>query len=332
MKTKENSPANGANLRKYSPAETQGRGETQGVQASRLPSTQVTRSTPFVSPSVFSVSSVVKSSSSAFTLLEVLVATAVLALMMAFLFNLLGSSAKIWEIGNKKIEAAQAARVGLNIMAKDLKNAFAGNMTSYTSNGTAIYNIAPFQAIPTPTSALGVGGGAISTNGSQQLCGVTLSGNATIPYNEFGYLSVFINDANGIDPMIGKRCYLVKKVDNVSTTGGNVFFRNTAPDNTWYTTSSEFYPLIDNCLQMKLEYYGNAGSATGAPGWTTTWTPNDRLPLGVLVTLTVLDSRTAEKVAQLTSGDPMASSDANVQRLITQGSVTMSRFIPFNSN
>ena len=39
MKTKENSPANGANLRKYSPAETQGRGETQGVQASRLPST-----------------------------------------------------------------------------------------------------------------------------------------------------------------------------------------------------------------------------------------------------------------------------------------------------
>ena len=83
---------------------------------------------------------------------------------------------------------------------------------------------------------------------------------------------------------------------------------------------------------MKLEYYGNVGSATGAPGWTTTWTPTDRLPLGVLVTVTVLDSKTAEKVAQLASGDPMASSDTNVQRLISQGSVTMSRFIPFNSN
>jgi len=51
MKTKENSPANGANLRKYSPAEPQSRREIQGVQASlrsvgstsrrhRLPSTQ----------------------------------------------------------------------------------------------------------------------------------------------------------------------------------------------------------------------------------------------------------------------------------------------------
>ena len=85
----------------------------------------------------------VKSSSAAFTLLEVLVATAVLALMMAFLFNLLGSSAKLWEIGNKKMEAAQAARVGLNFMASDLKNAFAGNMTSFTSTGNSTYNITP---------------------------------------------------------------------------------------------------------------------------------------------------------------------------------------------
>jgi len=40
MKTKENSPANGANLRKYSPAEAQRRREIQVGQATRLPSTQ----------------------------------------------------------------------------------------------------------------------------------------------------------------------------------------------------------------------------------------------------------------------------------------------------
>ena len=46
----------------------------------------------------------------------------------------------------------------------------------------------------------------------------------------------------------------------------------------------------------------------------------------------VIDSRTAEKVAQVYQGDPAASSDADVERLIAQGSVTMSRFIPFNAN
>ena len=39
-----------------------------------------------------------------------------------------------------------------------------------------------------------------------------------------------------------------------------------------------------------------------------------------------------EKVAKIFSGDPAASGDANVERLIDLGSVTMSRFIPFNSN
>jgi hypothetical protein len=52
----------------------------------------------------------------------------------------------------------------------------------------------------------------------------------------------------------------------------------------------------------------------------------------VLVKVKVIDSRTAEKIAQLSSSDPAASGDANVQRLISQGSVTMSRFIPFNAN
>ncbi len=271
---------------------------------------------------------------SAFTLLEVLVAVTILAVMMTFLFNLLGSSVKLWETGNKRIEAAQAARVGLNIMARDLQNAFAGNMTSYTSSGTEVANIAPFKAIDSPSTALGLGGGAISSNGSQQLCGITLSGNATIPYNEFGYFNAFIANEDGISPMIGKRSYLVKKVDidNVSTTGGNLFFRDTAPDATWYGDSTAFYPIIDNCLRMTLEYYGNASDPDGVPTWSSSWSPEDRLPLGVLVTVTVLDSRTAIKVAQLESGDPIASANSNVQRLITQGAVTMSRFIPLNRN
>ena len=296
--------------------------------------------------SVLSVSSVVNSS--AFTLLEVLVATAVLAMMLAFLFNLVGASSKLWEAGNKKMEAAQAARIGLNIMAKDLKNAFAGNMTSYTSNGTAINNIAPFMALGSnTTTTMGLGGGAVSANGSQQIAGVTLSNNSSIPYNEFGYMAVFVNDANGIEPMIGDRYYLVKKVDGVTTSGGDFYFRGNATTS-WHSSSSEFYPIVDNCIRLKLEYYGNQTSASGTPDWTTpagSWTSTDRLPLGVLVTISVIDSKTAIKINAIKNGSALSALEITnglssapppsltpVERLISQGSVTMSRFIPFNSN
>ena len=98
---------------------------------------------------------------------------------------------------------------------------------------------------------MGLGGGSVSANGSQQIAGVTLTNNSSIPYNEFGYMAVFVNDATGIDPMIGDRYYLVKKADSVSTTGGDFYFRGNATTN-WQSTSSEFYPIVDNCIRLKL--------------------------------------------------------------------------------
>jgi prepilin-type N-terminal cleavage/methylation domain-containing protein len=317
------------------------------IRASRQPALAISPLRASAPPREFSLCPPLSAHRSrlAFTLLEVLVATAILAMMLAFLFNLVGSSAKLWEVGNKKMEAAQAARVGLNIMARDLKNAFAGNMTTYTSNGTAINNIAPFMAFGNnTTTTMGLGGGAISANGSQQIAGVTLTNNSSIPYNEFGYMAVFIDDADGIDPMIGDRYYLVKKADGVTTTGGDFYIRGNATA-AWHSSASEFYPIIDHCIRLKLGYYGNSTSSTGTPGWTTTWSPVDRLPLGVLVTISVIDSKTAVKINAIKNGSALTELEitnglssspsatlTDIERLISQGSVTMSRFIPFNSN
>ena len=386
MKTKENSPANHANPREYSPAETQRRREFPVGQASLLPSTegrdgspqpsQVSgatrrhprrlrlknrasrRSAPTlvspplpirVHPSPFAGQhsplrapapprKIPFRSRLAFTLLEVLVATAVLALMMTFLFNLLGSSAKLWETGNKKIEAAQAARVGLNIVAKDLKNAFAGNITTYNETGGQRLNYACFVAYDSPPNTLNLAGSS-TVNGTHQLRAIVSTGDAADPFNEIGLQCVFMT-ANHGSGMAKNKCYLARKI--VSYSSSQMYL--TSNDTTSLTASSwsfttgnylNFAPIIDNCIGLTFNYAYQNGSSID---WTTSpnQTPNSNnftsLPLGVLVTITVLDSKTAEKVAQLTSGDPMASSDANVQRLISQGSVTMSRFIPFNSN
>ena len=298
----------------------------------------------------------------AFTLLEVLVATAVLALMLSFLFNLLGSSSKLWEIGNKKIEAAQAARVGLNIIANDLKNAFAGNMTSFTSNGNSAYNIAPFLGISGNNLTVqgDLNGDASSANGSDQLFGIRLIPDTSNPFEQFGYQCVYITQTGGFDNMRDKRYYLVRQNNSDA-----FYFRNSSSNSTnWYSSNySSNYPIIENCIRINFKYYGNQTSltdqtnASGTRSFTLngTWSSNlttAHLPLGALVTISVLDSKTAEKIAAISQGAldsdditdgldaaagnktlPMGSSTSDtIQRLIAQGSVTMSRFIPFNPN
>jgi hypothetical protein len=273
-------------------------------------------------------------------------------MMMTFLFNLLGASTKLWEIGNKKIEAAQAARVGLNIMASDLKDAVSANNTAQISSGN-ITCVIPFIALGnSTTTAMGMGGGAQNALGSQQVAGVLLTDNPNIPYNEFGYMAVFVDDPNGSVSMIGKRYYLVKQTDSSGSMGGNFYFQG-APNATWYTNSGSYYPVIENCIRLKFDFYGNQTDSSGPPSWVPNWENSsgpivDRLPLGVLVTISIVDSKTATKLAALSGNSALSEIDITaglnaaagygaasslnpIQSLISQGSVTLSRFIPFNT-
>jgi prepilin-type N-terminal cleavage/methylation domain-containing protein len=297
------------------------------------------------------------SSARGFSLLEILVAVAVLSLMLSFMFNLLGTSMTLWETGNRRIEAAQAARVGLNIIARDLENAFAGNMTSYTTNGTMSYNIAPFMTLGNnTTTAMNLGGGALNAAGSQQIAGVHLTNDPSLPpFAEFGFMAVFVDAPEGIEPMFGDRYYLVKKMQNVSSpnsSGGDFYFRDTPPNSTWHNTASEWNPIADNCVRLSFLYYGNQTDSSGPPTWLNNWEKEkdgepivDRLPLGVLVSATVIDSRTAERIAAITEGKPLTLEEidsifkepapqnpTSTERLLRQGAVTVRRFIPFNRN
>ncbi len=291
-------------------------------------------------------------SNAAFTLLEILVALAILSIMMAFLSTMIGSGARLWETGNKRIEATQAARVGLNTIVRELRKGFAGQVTTYKSDGTAVQNTAPFEAIGTPTDTLGLEGGASNAEGSQQLRAVVSTGDPADPYKEIGLMCVHLG-SGGYGAMEGGRyyCVLAQPYDAAEETyDGNFFQQTPAP---WAFAPSEeenFLPLVDNCIRLTFRYYGNQNTddPDDPPAWTAAgWSPQNpagRPPLGVLVTLTVLDSRSAEKVDALTSGAALSDADIsggitaaqagnpanNIQRLVAQGAVTMSRFIPFN--
>ena len=276
-----------------------------------------------------------------FTLVELLVATAILAMMVGLMFSMLSGSMAAFESGNKRIEAAQIARVGLNIIANDLRRAIADQQISYTSNGTQITNTIPFLAVNTPTDTIDLGGEPVNAEGSQQLFGVLATGKTNQPFEEFGYICAYLGTDDEARNLAGKKYYLVRK--SSTTTEANFYLQGNATTN-FAGGSDAFSPIVENCIRLELSYpqTNAAGDIDTAFGFSKVWTSKSRLPAGVLVSIWVLDSKTATKLAAINSGPLTALQIGRItntadptdatERLLKQGTVRMQRFIPLNKN
>ena len=258
-----------------------------------------------------------------FSLLELLVAMAILSMLATIMFSVLGGTMSLWEIGNKRIEAAQTARVGLNIIANDLRRAISDQKISYTTSGGNTTCTIPFVAT--------------STN----LYGILATGKLNQPFEEFGYACTNNTDANSV--MMTGRYYLVRSYSGTNSgpqTHSDFYQRGTASPSFTNAFESQF-PIIENCVKLAFSYlsanytYG-AGSFTEtlrpfSPTWTNNTFENpssamrnatdsyDKL-VGILVSIWVLDSKTAEKFSSQSPDD------------LTNRAVRMQRFIPLNKN
>jgi hypothetical protein len=258
---------------------------------------------------------------------------------MGFMFTLLGSTIRLWEQGNNQVEAAQAARIGLNRLAEDIQNAIAASEESFLPGGGTVTSVVPFLALPNAASAPGTWpeGQFVSSAGSDQIFGVRSSGNVDDPFAEFGYLSVFCGAPLGWANMRGQRYYLVQH--SVSSTNAADFFLR-APANNWISGGvGHRFPIIDNCLRLEILYPDPANWTN----WTKDWAGQTSLPPGALVTVITIDSRTAERVARLPEGSPLSAADISsitnsaapspgLQTVLRNGSVVMRRFIPFRNS
>ena len=256
-----------------------------------------------------------------FSLLELLVAMAILSMLMTMMFSLLGGTISLWELGNKRIEAAQTARVGLNIIANDLRRAISDQQISYTTTGGNTTCTIPFVAT--------------STN----LYGILATGKTNQPFEEFGYTCTKNTDANSV--MMTGRCYLVRSYSGTnlgSQTHSDFYQRGTANPNFTNAFESQF-PIIENCVKLEFSYLSanytySAGNFTETlKPLSSTWDANtfenpsfatrnatdpyEKL-VGILVSVWVLDSRAAEKFSDKSADD------------LTNRAVRMRRFIPLN--
>lgn len=292
--------------------------------------------------------------SSAFSLLEMLVAMGVLTLMMVFLFNLVAQTIRAWETGSKQVEAAQAARIGLDTMAQDLQFALGGSRVAppLQVGGVSKTNIVPFFSTNNAQSQLGLtANNILMARSSGQIFAVAPLAAAAGELYELGYFSAYVltsGSEEGFHDMRGRRYVLMRhaipSTNNSASTGtprADFFYTGTLPPPAaaqWliepstrsvqdgYRTS-----LIPNCYQLTFRYASNIG---GVLSFGPTWTAGDRLPAGVLVSAKVMDEKTAARIAQLrpnglTEADLANGSTTDAALVLRQGTADVHRFVPF---
>lgn len=285
-----------------------------------------------------------------FTLLEMLVAIAVVSLMMVFMFGVAGQTARGWEVGNRRMESAQAARIGMNLIANELRYAFAGVASNASATGPTFWtNIAPFvvtNGLPGETTAI-----LQATPGSRSIFFTAPIGPHSasnhVPFAEVGYLPLFVNSTNGFHTMVGPRYYLVRHgaspgyLDPANTNekvAYQDFYYRGPVNQKWMTnrmTTGNRTPIVDNCIRFSLQF---ASNNNGTISWGTNWTSPTNLPLGVLVTMLVLDSKSAARIGQLNGNSLLSETQINratngqandtVTRVLREGTTVIQRFVP----
>jgi len=272
----------------------------------------------------------------AFSLLEMLVAMAVLSLMMLFMFQFLDQALRAWDSGLRQIEAAQAARTALDRIARDLKFSVADRKTIMAGNNP-IPQVIPFSYEPDPK---GVPGETLLTAPPQsaQIFAVTAVMDPLTrygPFTESGYFTVFNPSARSTNSLSGRTYSLMWHAPyGDSEPKHDIYYRGAANSN-WFgaannaaATTGNRMAIIDHCYRIQTQFAVNTASGLQ---FTNAWTATDTLPAGVLLTLFVMDSKTAQKIASMRPQGMRADNEESedVLRIRDAGTVTVSRFIPF---
>jgi hypothetical protein len=258
---------------------------------------------------------------------------------MVFMFSLLDRAITTWEIGNRRMEAAQMARVGLSRMASDLEYAFAGIGVAPNLSGAGNFtNVSPLLASNNPSSSRIPGQSELtSAPGSDQLFFIGTSGDQTDDiFQKLGYVCALVSDSTGYEFAAARKYYLFRR------SGGSDFHlrqTNQLPD--LDSNDPTYIPLVDNCVRMELQY---ASTNSGSLSFSDTWTSTTSLPAGVLVTLVMIDSKAAAKITQMKGTTPLTiqeiDSITNLSitpptpeaAILRRGSATLRRFIPFQNS
>jgi prepilin-type N-terminal cleavage/methylation domain-containing protein len=84
-----------------------------------------------------------------FTLLELLAAMAILALMVAMLFSAFNQASRAWLQAENRVETFTQARAALDLMSREISQAIVTSNISFLGSATSVAFIAPVSTDPT---------------------------------------------------------------------------------------------------------------------------------------------------------------------------------------
>jgi prepilin-type N-terminal cleavage/methylation domain-containing protein len=284
----------------------------------------------------------------AFTLVELLAAMAVLAVLMAIIFGIFNQASKAWILAESRTENFQSARAALDLMCRELEGAMVGIRTNANGTRTRV-NIITFEnsgaaAIPTdsgtftPTFATGYSS-LNATPPNDAIFFITQapdskSSGSYIDMAECGYFVGF-STATSANGGIPKGFYgLLRHYARSSSDASWDFF--SSPNNWWSTEQAVKTPLLENVIRFELRYeyihHGagitngtsiceNWNTITGGPDPAYVPDPTTQLPRAFHLRLSVMDRRYAARAALLM---PAAGLDATELGKVPYSMDTMS--------
>jgi prepilin-type N-terminal cleavage/methylation domain-containing protein len=99
----------------------------------------------------------------AFTLVEILVATAIFSLMILFLFTIISTSMKTWQDQQSHEESFQEARAALDLISRDVRSALVSNNVNWFYSGSN--SIAFLTSLPANSQSTNLNRGDICAVG-----------------------------------------------------------------------------------------------------------------------------------------------------------------------
>lgn len=225
-----------------------------------------------------------------FSLVEILSATAILSVMFTIMFGILQQTSAGWQAANRRVESAQAARLGLEQIAYDLENCVVviatnvripgvQNPTNYAfgfvhSNGPTSNSVTPWLeprgnglSLSEPNDILFLvvpQGGSVNASSDPSNLPRANEGGGSVPdLWEVGYIPVFVHSTTNYKTMKPGRYTLLRHFPLATNSSGRSIFLPNAdfmtnptgwertPDNVSVQTRA---PFIDNCVKFDVRF------------------------------------------------------------------------------
>jgi prepilin-type N-terminal cleavage/methylation domain-containing protein len=227
-----------------------------------------------------------------FTLTEILAAVAILSVLFTIMFGILQQTSVGWQAANRKVEAAQVARLALEQIAAELQGCTAVAEVRSTPRGSVGYAYGfvhtNITTVTNPPWISGTPGMALAAGNDYLYFVAPQPSSLNAPHGdlcEFGYIPVWNPTANTNTFRRGRYFLLRHFPFNWSNTSPIADFARIINWDKWETTPSgtsqtNRLPFVDNCLRFDVRFVYWIPTQTnispeGVTNVTVRWATND---------------------------------------------------------